>query len=113
MSAPCASASAIGRAPRYADANSGSAGERVERLAGVEVRERLAVLGVQRVEPAEHVVAETVAIVMPVTPIACAVSIAACAAAVGLMPPAFVMTFVRPSATYGNARARYAGRSRV
>ena len=51
----------------------------------------------------------TVAILMPVTPIACAVSIAACAAAVGLMPPAFVMTFVRPSATNGSAAARYAG----
>ena len=58
MSAPCASASTIGRAPRYADANSGGPGNVVERRAGVEVRERLAVLGVQRVEPSEHVVAD-------------------------------------------------------
>ena len=51
----------------------------------------------------------TVAIVMPVIPSDRAVSIAARAAAAGLMPPALVTTLVRPSATYGSARARYAG----
>ena len=55
----------------------------------------------------------TVAILIPVMPIARAVSIAARVAAAGLMPPALVMIFVRPSATYGSARARYAGRSRA
>jgi hypothetical protein len=48
----------------------------------------------------------TVAIVKPAMPIARAVSIATLAAAVGLMPPAFVTTFVRPSATNGSARSR-------
>ena len=55
----------------------------------------------------------TVAIFKPVRPSVCAVSTAARAAAVGLMPPAFVMTFVRPAATAGSAAARYTGRSRV
>ena len=43
----------------------------------------------------------------------CCVQAALWAAALGLMPPALVMTFVRPSTTKGNARARYAGKSRV
>ena len=38
----------------------------------------------------------------PEMPSAFAVSFAACAAAVGLIPPAFVMTFVRPSTTAGS-----------
>ena len=57
-SAPCASASAIGRAPRYADANSARRGELGERRAGVEVRERLAVGVASVVEPRHEVVAE-------------------------------------------------------
>ena len=52
----------------------------------------------------------TVAIVMPVTPSAWAVSMAARAAAAGLIPPALVMTFVRPSATNGSARVEVRGK---
>ena len=51
----------------------------------------------------------TVAIRIPDTPSCFAVSTAARAAAVGLIPPAFVMTFVRPAATAGSAAARYRG----
>jgi L-fucose mutarotase len=40
-----------------------------------------------------------------------AVSIAACAAAVGLMPPAFVITLVRPSATNGKRLVQLAAPS--
>ena len=57
-------------------------------VAGVEVRERLAVLGVQRGEPAEHVVADDGRDRdAGDARVARAVSIAAWAAAVGLMPP--------------------------
>jgi len=42
----------------------------------------------------------------PVRPSARAVSTAARAAAVGLIPPALVITFVRPSATAGRAAPR-------
>ena len=48
----------------------------------------------------------TVAIRSPESPICFAVSLAACAAAVGLIPPALVTTFVRPSITAGSDAAR-------
>ena len=55
----------------------------------------------------------TVATVSPAAPAAFSVSTTARPAATGLMPPALVMNFVRPSTTNGSAARRYAGRSRV
>ena len=70
---------------------------RGERRAGLDVRERATPVAARtssrrgmRSSPI------TVAIFSPDAPAARAVSIAACAAARGLMPPALVMTFVRP-----------------
>ena len=111
-SAPPSSASTIGCAPRYADANNGSPGKSSksapdsEFVSDVPASRSSASRGL-RSSP------RTVAIRSPDRPSCFAVSIAARAAAVGLIPPAFVMSFVRPAATAGNALARYRGRSRV
>ena len=82
----------------------------VERRAGLDVRERgrrwCARTSSSRGMRSSPI---TVAIFSPETPAARAVSIAACAAARGLIPPALVMTFVRPSSTAGQRGAEVAG----
>ena len=71
-------------------------------------------VGVQRVEAREHVVAEHGRdLDAGDAHLRARSRPRRASAAAGLMPPAFVMIFVRPSATNGSARARYAGRSRV
>ena len=105
-SAPSASAAAIGNAPRYADANNGDAGKAengspVSMLAKPEV-----VFSTNGSSLVMRSSPSTVATRKPEMPICLAVALAARAAAAGLMPPAFVITFVRPSITAGNDAAR-------
>ncbi len=90
------------------------AGEVGERLAGVEVRERLTRVGVQlRRGGSSTSSPTTVAIVIPLTPSFCAVSIAALCGR-GRIDAAGVGDHLGAAvATNGSARARYAGRSRV
>ena len=91
VGARSASASAIGRAPRYAFANSASSGS-----PSSAARARTS-------SPT------TVATVTPEPPSALTVSATARPAAIGLMPPALVMSFVSPSSTYGSAAADVRG----
>src|SRR5262249_31345285 len=83
---------------RYADANSGSPGKSSKlapdsALVNVVPASRKSASRGLRSSPS------TVATRMPETPSSFAVSIAARAAEVGLIPPAFVMSFVAPGAT--------------